>query len=340
MIPAGRLADVEVSLVRVDGELLLLTGRERDDRAAAGEIVQLERTIVRQGELLNLTGSEALDLGFADGLSETADEVLERLGAAGEPRVTLERQRSEDLAALLDSLAPLLFIGGLVLAFIELKVPGFGLPGIGAIACFAALLFGRYLTGLADVPQIVLVVVGIALLAVELFLVPGTLWAGVSGGILLFTGLVWSTVGAGLELGDPFERGLAIDRAFEMVVWSAVAAGLMLLLSRLLPRTSLFARLAVAPSGAVGPLDGPSDPGAEQGAPGPLVGARGVARTALRPVGKVRLDDVERVFEASVPGGAAEPGTRVVVVAEAPGGRLVVEPAPEPSEDAGPEEPA
>ena len=48
-------------------------------------------------------------------------------------------------------LSPLILILGFVFAFVEFKVPGFGIPGMISIACFAIVLFGRYLVGLADV---------------------------------------------------------------------------------------------------------------------------------------------------------------------------------------------
>jgi membrane-bound serine protease (ClpP class) len=239
----------------------------------------------------------------------------------------VHRQRSEELAAWLDRLVPLLFIGGLVLAFIEIKMPGFGLPGIGSIACFALLLFGRYLVGLADIPHLVVVAVGVILVAVEIFLVPGTLWAGVLGGLLVIGGLIWANLGPGYGLEYPLDRDLAIDSAFETMLWSAFAAVMMLVISRYLPRTPIMNRL-VLDAGGSGAGTSPGDAsGAHEIVEALRPGTLGTALTDLRPVGKVQLDGDGREFEASCPGGALESGTRIAVIRIHATGRLEVEAA-------------
>ncbi len=320
MVDAG----IEVTQVRIDGEIMLLTGKERADRLERGELVQLVKTVVTEGELLNLTGTEALAIEFIDGLAESLDDVLERIGCAGVEPSVLARARSEDVAALLDRLAPLLFVGGLVLAFIELKMPGFGLPGISSIACFAALLFGRYLVGLADVPHFVIVAVGVVLVAVEIFAMPGALWPGITGGLLVLGGLLWASLPPGV-IDQPYGRELAVDTAFQTMVWALLAAVVMWLSSRILPRTSAFDRMALDPGAAALPGEALRTPSA-QPASGVVRGAQGTAVTALRPVGKVSLDGVARQFEARYPSGALDVGERVRVVEVEGSGRLVVEP--------------
>lgn len=320
--------DLEVTLVRVDGELLLVSDKERADLHERGEVVQLVRTVVQRGELLSLTGGEALELELADGLAETLEDVLARVGCDGVVPTFVERARSEELAAWLDLLTPLLFIGGLVLAFLELKAPGFGVAGILSIACFAALLLGRWLVGLADVPQFVLVGAGVVLLAVEVFLLPGAIWPGALGGVCVLAGLVWAGIGSD-ALSHPFDRELALDRAFQGAVWTVLALAGMGLLSRWLPRTGPFERLVLAPEAAAG---APADaPGGVPGGALPAAGALGVALTALRPVGKVQLDGDPRQHEAQNPGGALAAGARVRVVEVGPAGRLVVEPTGSPA---------
>ncbi len=319
-------ADVEVTQVRVDGELMLLTRTERDDLYERGETVQLVRTVCQRGEILNLTGREALELEFVDGLAESREELLQRIGCAGVEPTIVARARSEDLAAWLDLLAPLLFIGGLVLAFVELKAPGFGLPGFLSVACFVVLLVGRYLVGLADVPQFVAVGLGVALVAVEVFVLPGAVWPGVLGGLLVLGGLVWSNIGPALWLEHPLDRELALDGAFETVVWAFAAAVLMWLVSRFLPRTSLFGRMVLEPASATrGDANRVSKDESALRA-----GARGTALTALRPVGKVSLDGNPGQYEARYPSGTLAAGERVRVVEIQASGRLLVEPEREP----------
>ncbi|MFT5285428.1 MAG: membrane-bound serine protease (ClpP class) [Planctomycetota bacterium] len=314
-------AETAVRQIRVDGELLIVSDKQRDDIIAAGTSFQLIRTVVQRGELLNLTGTEALEIEFIDGLAESLDEVYERIGARGVSPTIVLRQRSENIASALDGLTPLLIIFGLILAFMEIKMPGFGLPGIGSILCFSALLFGRYLVGLADIPHIVAVALGVILIATEIFLVPGTLWAGISGGILVLGGLIWSNLGPGYGLEYPLDRTLAIDSAFETLAWAAAAAGLMMLVSRFLPKTELFNRMALVPSG--GSFGDATGATTEQEIV--RVGAKGRALTDLRPVGKVMLAGDDREFEATAPAGLLVEGTDIRVTEVLPGGRLEVE---------------
>jgi len=60
-----------------------------------------------------------------------------------------------------------------VAMWIEFKVPGFGLPGIVSIICFATVFLSKYLVGLAQAPEILLFVIGVALLLLEIFVIPG-----------------------------------------------------------------------------------------------------------------------------------------------------------------------
>jgi membrane-bound serine protease (ClpP class) len=317
-------ADVEVRQVRVDGELRVVTGKEENDLISQGKKVQLVKTIVQRGELLNLTGREAMDLEFIDGIAETLEEVLERIGAAGVAPTIVVRQRSEDLASWLDMLAPLLFIGGLVLAFIELKAPGFGVAGIGSLACFGLLFFGRYLTGLADVPHIVLFALGVMLIAAEVFLVPGTLWLGVLGGLCVLVGLIWSNLGPGLGLEYALDRDIAISAGATTVLWMGLAMVVMYVVGRFLPDIPILNRLALETRDGTVASAMPMRQDARFGAA--QVGAAGRALTTLRPVGKVVLDaapDLE--FEARSPGGVVEAGSAVRVVEVRASGRLLVE---------------
>jgi len=316
-------AEIAVRQVRVDGELRIVSDKGRDDLISSGEKFQLIRTVVQRGELLNLTGTEALELEFIDGIAESIEEVYERIGHSGVTPTIISRQRSEELASWLDGLLPLLFIGGLVFAFIELKMPGFGLPGILSIACFALLLFGRYMVGLADIPHILIVAAGVVLIATEIFLLPGHLWPGVLGGLCVIVGLIWANLGPGYGLEYPLDRELALDSAFTTLMWVASAAFLMFFISKYLPKTALFNRMALEPGGSsLGDGAGLHFTAGEV-----KPGAEGRVMTELRPVGKVELDGDAREFEASYPGGQLAVGTRISVTRVLPGGRLEVDPA-------------
>jgi membrane-bound serine protease (ClpP class) len=317
--------EVEVVEIQVDGARRLLTMVEYDDLRRRGEQARFVRTVVARGELFNGSGREALELGLSDGVAETLDEVIGKLGVgAVEPTFVL-RTRSEDLVGLLSMWSPLLLILGFILAYLEIKVPGFGVPGILSIACFLTVLFGRYLTGLADIPHIILLLVGAGLLAVELFLVPGTLWAGIAGVLCVLVGLIWSFAGSGSGFAYPLDREIVLGETFRVMGSGLIALVAIWTLSRFLPKTPFFSRLVLQAGGGAATSGAMPESG---GAHGEVahVGARGRALTALRPVGKVVLDADESIdFEARANGLPIELDSRVRVVEVARDGRLLVE---------------
>lgn len=318
-------ANVEVRQVRIDGELKLVDGKDWEQMRASGNPPELVRTIVREGELLNLTGTQAVELGFADGTAESLADVMDKIGYANLAPQNVERRASDDAIAWLERFTWLLLIGGLVLAYTELKMPGFGLPGILSIACFALVLAGRYMAGLADIPHIVAVALGAALIAVEIFAFPGTLWLGIAGAVLVLGGLVLGSLGPGFDFDSALDKRLILDASFHLMTYALAATLGVLLLSRFLPKTPLLRRMVLDPgAGARSAAFAGAMPEASRGA---RVGEAGVALTALRPVGKVALDsDPAFEFEARAEGGLVERGVRVRVI-EVSAGRLLVEAA-------------
>ncbi|MCZ6598587.1 MAG: hypothetical protein O7B99_13170, partial [Planctomycetota bacterium] len=324
---AEAMVDIKlhVRLVKVDGVQRVVSNKEWNDLRQRGDDTELVRTICTETKLLNLTGSEAVELGMADGLAESLDEVIDKTGSRGTVTYVV-RSRSEDLAALLYRMGPWLLVLGLILGYAELKAPGFGIPGFLSICCFAVMLFGRYLVGLADIPHIVLISIGVLLLAIELFLVPGTIWVGLVGGILVVGGLVWSGIGTGLGFEYELDRRIAMDSATDVVLSCFAAMVGVWLLARLLPDTPALGWLRLRTRDQK-----PSFASAMQEAEGghaaiARTGARGRALTALRPVGKVALDeDPSLDFEARSSGPGLDVGAAVRVV-EVRSGRLVVEP--------------
>ena len=312
---------MEVREVRIDGVLRVIDGKEWGDLRMSGSAPELVRTIVREGELLNATGSEAVSLGLADGEAASLEEVLERIGQKGSVVTSLERSASEDTLAWLTMMSPILLLAGIWLGYSELKQPGFGVPGIGAIICFTVMLTGHWFVGLADIPHIVLVAVGLILLATELFILPGTIWLGLIGGGCVVFGLVAAQVGPGFTFSDPLARNMALDAGLRFMVTATVALFGTLALSRFLPNTPVLRYAVQGPTfGGSGFAEALPETGV-----GVKVGDRGRALTDLRPVGKVSLDDTDgQELEARSAGAALSRGTEVVVV-EAAGGRVVVE---------------
>ncbi len=302
-----------------DGELRVLTVDEYEEQRAGADGVQLVRTIAERGNLVSLSGSEAVLYGLADGVADSIGDLLGMLGFAGANIVAIERTRSEDFATWLAAVHYVLIGIGVMALVAEFKAPGFGFAGVVALVCFALALFGNYLVGLADVPHLVAVAAGLALVAVELFVMPGAIWPGAAGALLVFGGLAFAQAGPSL-FSSEFGREMALDSLLRLMGGTLVALAVGAVISRFLPRTPLVGRMVQGPTAAFA-----GGAPASEFVRAPLQGERGVSSTPLRPVGRVRIDREAEEIEARSAGAAIDAGVRVRVVS-VEGLRAVVEP--------------
>ena len=149
--------------------------------------------LVDSTRVLTLTADEALKWRFCDGLAETADEVIVRyMGlaaydvAAYQPS-WLDNVKGFLLSPMLQSVLIMLIIGGL---YFELQTPGVGFPLVVSVVSGILYFAPLYIDGLAQSAEILAFVVGLCLLVVEIFVIPGFGVAGISGIILVVGGLL------------------------------------------------------------------------------------------------------------------------------------------------------
>lgn len=321
---------VEVVLIEENGLERLVSGEEWDQLSASGAPVTRKATVSAAGSLLTLTAEEAVRHGIADGLCRDLPDLVEGklfmdLTAAEYVRET----GAESLATLLNRTAPLLILLGVLFLYLEVQTPGFGLFGSLALLCFALMLWGGYLAGLAGLEHFALIGLGLALVLVEIFLVPGTLIAGLTGLACVAVGLIWSQLGPSMPLSSALDRHLLLAAFNTTVLWAVGGLLGAALATRLLPHTPIGRRLLLAPTDPRGTHGAAlATPGAADRPP-PAIGALGRTLTPLRPVGKLELLGEPGVeYEGSAVGPALERGVRVRVI-ELSTGRLLVEAAPE-----------
>jgi membrane-bound serine protease (ClpP class) len=299
--------------------------RERVDEHGAAAVRKL-REICPIGKVLNLTAQEAQSFGFIDGIAASREDLLTQLRAADAPQVLVVKEWTDLLAQFTHGSGGWLLIGiGLVSLFVELKVPGFGIPGLLGIACIAVYLAGNYFAGVADWSEILLVLLGFALVGVEVFVLPGTLLPGLVGLIAIVAGLVLASQTTLLPEADkPLAEAVYWGnvRMASLVVVGVVAS--MLGIAWAFPSLPILNRAVLKSS-----LGSVTRPSAELALPG--AGARGTAKTALKPSGKVVVDG--REFDASSEGPFIDAGSTVAVLRDA-GNHLIVR-LDRPASDAG-----
>lgn len=246
----------------------------------------------KEGNILTLTDRQAAkEYGtppkalLSSGTVESLDVLLQQLGYAGAQRVEIKPTGAEKLGIWINAIAPILLIIGIIGIYIEFKTPGFGLPGIVGIVAFAIYFLGGYVAGLSAPGWMILFVLGLILLVVELFVVPGTFIAGILGGVLILIALVMGMVD--VYPGTPALPSLP-QLELPMRDLSIAIVGSMfiaLVLARFLPKTTLFRRLV---SQSVSGGDSVAAVEVQQTA---RLGLTGVAISTLCPGGKARFGD-------------------------------------------------
>lgn len=283
------------------------------------EKVLNKELVVASNELLTMSGQRAVELGFARKAVRSPQELYDTLGLKPESVERIYLTGAEKLLNFLDALSPLLIVGGFVLVFLELTQPGLGLPGLLGVICFAAFFFIKFSLNYAHIFEVLLFVLGLALLMVEIFIIPGFGIAGVSGIVLMFVALVlafqeFDLPRTPLEV-EAFQYNLL--KVVGSLAGAAVGIGLMV---RLMPSMPGFRRIMNVYSladASVGEMQERRTPGLQR-----MVGEVGTALTALRPAGRAEFG--EMLLDVVTEGEFVEKG-ETVRIAQVHGNRVVVE---------------
>jgi membrane-bound serine protease (ClpP class) len=241
--------------------------------------------LIQKGKLLTLTTEEALKHKVADFRAETLESVLDQLGLAGAQARRVSPNWAEDLVRFLTNpiVSSLLMTVGMLGIFLEIRTPGFGLPGALGIASLALFFWGHWLVQLAGWEEMLLVASGIVLLVLEIFVIPGFGLAGIAGIGALLAGLSLSLIGGGATWEFV---AMALGRVLISVFLALVAS---LLLLRFLPRLP-FGRQLILKTGLAAGEGYASAPESDNR----WLGKSGTARSPLRPAG-IAVIDGERV---------------------------------------------
>jgi membrane-bound serine protease (ClpP class) len=272
--------------------------------------------LVEKGKLLTLTTMEALEHKLADFRADTVDGVLQQLGLGGAEVRRVSENWAEQLVRFLTHpiLSSLLMTIGMLGIIVELRTPGFGVPGALGITSLALFFWGHWLVRLAGWEEILLVGIGLLLLAVELFVTPGFGVTGVLGIAALMAGLTLSLVGAGATTASVV--GAVARVAVSLLV--ALVASIALL--RFLPKLP-FGRQLILETGLGADTGYASAPESDR----QWLGKQGTAVSPLRPAGIASIDD-KRVDVVSQ-GEWIDAGAPIDVV-RVDGNRIVVRRAP------------
>ena len=274
--------------------------------AMVDERIEIE-DIIAEGVLLTLSASEALELGVSTATVRSLSEVAAEMGWEDAELFNVQELWQESVirffaSPILQSLLLLMMLGGL---YFELQSPGVGFAG--GIALLGALLFflPLYIMGLAQFWEILIVIIGVTLIIVEIFVLPGIGIAGVAGVILLIFGLFASLVG-NVGFNFPSLEDMRTE-LWTITITLLLTIAFVASTLRYVMKTPVFGRLVLTRSTDRASGYTSYDDRSE------LLEQEGVALTSLRLSGTVRIGD--RRVDAISDGDYIDKGDRVKVVA-------------------------
>lgn len=286
------------------------TGRNPDIAEAMVDETLVVEGVSEDGKVITFSTSEAIENGFCEAQVSSIDEILKRSGVSEYDLEEFEIDASEKIIAFflnpfVSGILVLVIIGGL---YFELQTPGVGFPIMASVIALILYLTPYYLNGLAANWEIVVFFIGIVLIALEIFVIPGFGVAGVLGILCTVGSLILMMVN-----NDAFD--FSFVRLDEMLFASAaVITGLMgsvvvvFLGGARLANSKMFQRIAL--SETMEKSEGYTSNFKKES----FVGKVGTAYTILRPSGKVMIDG--EIYDAFARGNYIEKDVEIEVIAE------------------------
>jgi len=272
----------------VNGDTLISWHRDPSIAEAMVDPAIYVENVSDTGKVLTLTADEAMKVGFCEGQAENISEVLELAGVENyelrqyQP-TTLDKIILFLISPMISGILIMIIVGGI---YYELQSPGIGFPLAAAV--FAAILYFAplYLEGLAENWEMVLFIVGLILIAIEIFAIPGFGIAGILGIILMVTSLSLSMVdNIVFEIDSSLAIGALIKALFVVLLSVFLSISISLIASKGIfgSRKLKFALYSTqeATEGYVG---------VDAARQNKIMGKTGLAVTILRPAGKVEID--------------------------------------------------
>ncbi|MDE5745129.1 MAG: nodulation protein NfeD [Paramuribaculum sp.] len=264
--------------------------------------------LIDSTRVLTFTAGEAKKWGYSNGIAENIDGVMKGIDVDDYRIKEFSATWIDSLLGFLTNPAVqgiliMLIVGGI---YFELQTPGMGFPSVVAIMAAVLYFLPLYLTGIASSWVILLFLVGLLLLLLEIFVIPGFGIAGIAGiacmAASILIGLVenFSFVPGRIDLK-------AVSNAVLTFVGGIAAAGAVI----------IFLSSKYAPKGIGIKSELTLCQDVEDGyigvdtAPAKLIAREGKALTDLRPAGKIEING--ETYDAVSTGAFIEAGTSVTV---------------------------
>ncbi|MGM0945562.1 MAG: NfeD family protein [Bacteroidota bacterium] len=264
--------------------------------------------VSEEGSVVTLSVSEAIQFGFCEGEYRSIDAILEAQNLQDSELIAYEVSETEQIISFflnpaISGVLILIIIGGI---YFELQTPGIGFPILASIVATILYFIPYYLNGLAENWEVIVFVLGIILLAVEIFVIPGFGIFGVLGVIFILGGLVLGML-PNQNFNFDFVPAADLFAALLTVILAALAAiGLVFWLTPKVNQWGAFSTITLASTQAR------TEGYTSSFYSNDLMGKVGKVHSRLRPSGRVEIEG--EIYDASSRGEFIDQDEHIVVI--------------------------
>lgn len=267
--------------------------------------------VVDSGKVLTFTTNEALKHQYCEGKVQSLEEILTQNKITNYEIIPYELSWIEQFMAIflnpyLSGILLLIMLGGI---YFELQSPGIGFPLLAAIVATVLYFIPYYFHHLAESWELILFGLGVLLIAVEIFVIPGFGVAGLLGiGTVLGSAFLMMVNNEGFSFDFVHTQAL-FDAMTTVVIGLAGAIALVVFaLPKLLNSASFKRRISLEKS--MEAEEGYTSNTYDEN----MVGSVGITYTVLRPSGKIDLEG--EIYDASTRGDFIEKDVKVIIISQ------------------------
>lgn len=245
--------------------------------------------LIDSTRVLTFTPDEAIKWNYADGKAENINDVLNKLDVKD---YTIRKYEPTWIDLLMgfftnpavQSILIMIMIGGI---YFELQTPGMGFPTVAAITAAILYFLPLYLTGIASSWIIIIFIIGLILLLLEIFVVPGFGITGIAGAALMIVSLFMGLLeNFSFSIGE-FDSTVIWKSVLTLLLGFILAGAFMIFISsRYAPKfinsRGALTKKQLVEDGYIGVDKSLSN----------LIGQKGTTITDMRPSGKIEIDGV------------------------------------------------
>ena len=284
---------------------------------------EIAQAMVSADSVLSFTPTEAMANNYCEGMAENVSQVISQIIGTNNTEYTVTEHKVSALSKVIyfflnpyiQGLLLMLIIGGI---YFELQSPGIGFPLVAAIVGVVLYFTPLYLEGFVQNWEIIFFFIGILLLVMEVFVIPGFGVAGISGIILIIITLAFAMIDNDIVFEGGDFNFTPLVKPFAIVLVSATSMLFLsiYLMNKLFP-TKAFSHIALKTNLSSGGEDGVV--GVEKNILDVCIGKKGKVFSDLKPQGAIEVEG--RIYQAQLIAGYAQKG-EIVEILYHEGGRL------------------